>query len=219
MLRWENEPTQTWSCRPALLDEAPQRLGRAGGLEVDVEVDVGPRVEHLGEQRHVAAVADLGVRHLGPRQVADPPVRVADPVEDGVVERDQLPVPRDVDVGLEVGVAQADGVAECGHGVLEPQVGCVERPAPVGQGHRSPLEVGPRRHHGGDAIGQMKRERPSEATSSCLVGVHPRPVLLQLAQWLAHPVGHHGYIDGLCARGVSRLPTRSEHDEARRWID
>ena len=50
------------------------------------------------------------------------------------MEGDELPVPGHVDVGLEVRVAERDGVAEGGQGVLQAEVGGVERAPPVGEG-------------------------------------------------------------------------------------
>ena len=59
---------------------------------------------------------------------------VGDPVQDLVVEGQQDPVGGEVHVGLEVAVAQLDGVLEGRQGVLQPLDLGVVGPAAVGEG-------------------------------------------------------------------------------------
>ena len=62
---------------------------------------------------------DQRAANLLERQVRDRALLVGDPVQDAVVERQQHPVGGDVDVGLEVVVAQRDGMLERRQGVLQ----------------------------------------------------------------------------------------------------
>ena len=129
--------------RLALLDEPRERLDRALGLEVDVEPRAGEGVEELGQGRHPLAPADQRLLHLGVRRVRDAAGAVGHPVQDGVVEGQQHPVAGDVDVGLEVGVAQLDRVGERRERVLEALDLRVVGAAAVGEGQRaSGVEVG-----------------------------------------------------------------------------
>ena len=64
--------------------------------------------------------------------------RVGDPVEHGVVEGEQHAVAGDVDVGLEVAVAEGDRVLERRQGVLEPLDLGVVGAAAVGEGQHRP---------------------------------------------------------------------------------
>ncbi len=101
---------------------AAQHLGQQRDarlvLEVDVEARVRPGAEQVLDQRYRLRArhpqrADLAV---GPR--ADRPRPVGHPIEGAVVERHELPVRGRAGVGLQVGVAELDGVLERRPGVL-----------------------------------------------------------------------------------------------------
>src|SRR5437763_1667244 len=57
--------------RPMVLDQPPQRLDRAGGLDVDVEADLGERIEQFGERRNGLAPVDTGRDQVGVPQGDD----------------------------------------------------------------------------------------------------------------------------------------------------
>ena len=85
-------------------------------------------------------VADHGGRHVHVPKVLDPAGARRDPVQGGVVEGEQHPVPGGVHVGLEVPVAEVDRVLERGEGVLQSLEVGVERAAAVREGeHRARL--------------------------------------------------------------------------------
>ena len=121
----------------ALADE--RRQGRHGAVRLQVDVEAGQRegVEELGERRHPFPTADQRLPDLRAGEPRDGAAPVADPVEDQVVERQQRAVAGDVDVGLEVAVAQRRGVPEGRHRVLQALELGVVGAAAVGEGqHR-----------------------------------------------------------------------------------
>ena len=79
----------------------------------------GELVEELGQGRHLLAAADQRAAYLLEGELRDRALAVGDPVEDAVVEGEQHAVGGDVDVGLEVVVAQRHRVLERRQGVLE----------------------------------------------------------------------------------------------------
>ena len=99
--------------------EVRERGDRPVRLQVDVEAGLGELVEELGEGRHLLAATDQRAAYLLEGQVRDRALLVGDPVQDAVVERQQHPVGGDVDVGLQVVVAERDRVLESGEGVLQ----------------------------------------------------------------------------------------------------
>ena len=129
MRRSLNDPIHTRSTEPVRRRTSISGSTDASRLGVDVDPTSGQVLEELLEQRD-----RLGARH--PRLATSFQVSslmsagaVGDPIESVVVEGDQHAVGGDVDVGLEVAVAEVDGVLECGERVL----GCVARPAAVGE--------------------------------------------------------------------------------------
>ena len=84
------------------LDHRDRRGDRRARLHVDVDPQVRPGVQHLGEGGDRLAAADPRLAHLRPRQLGDPPGAVGDPVQRRVVEGDRHPVGGGVDVGLDV---------------------------------------------------------------------------------------------------------------------
>ena len=67
--------------------------------------------------------------------------KAGDAFEVRVVEGDEMAVRRDVDVGLEVVVAEVDGVAEGANGVLDAEVGGQKRAATVSHGSEAGGQV------------------------------------------------------------------------------
>jgi hypothetical protein len=107
---------------------------RARSLDVDVEQGVRERLEQLTEGGDLLPATDPRLADLAEGQVGDGAHPVGHPVEHAVVERQQRAVLRDVDVGLEVGVAELHRVPERGQGVLEPLDLGVVGATPVGEG-------------------------------------------------------------------------------------
>ena len=98
---------------------------------------VRPSAQQVLEQRNRLTTVDLGGPYDGPRQILDHPVAVGDPIEHVVVEGEQHAVGGDVDVGLDVAVAERDRVLERRHRVL----GDLARSASVRERDRSgPVE-------------------------------------------------------------------------------
>ena len=121
------------SCR---LDQLGQRLHGRFRFAVDVESRVGPALEQVAHQWDRFATVDAQRGQLGPRHVDDLTCVPARPREIGVVKRDQHAVRRDVDVGLEVAVAERHRVFERRHRVLRIFAGPTavserDRPRPV----------------------------------------------------------------------------------------
>ena len=113
-------------------DRPHQGTDRTVGLRVDVDTDVGPARQHIGEYRDRVRPPDAGGTYLSPGQRPDLTGPVGHPVQPVVVEDDQDVVGGHLHVGLEVAVAQLDGPCERGHRVLPP----IKRPAAVGDRQR-----------------------------------------------------------------------------------
>jgi hypothetical protein len=121
---------------PDQLQEGPQRRLR---LHVDVPAHLREGLQQLLEERYRLLARHPRVAHLFPAQVGDPAGPVRHPVQGRVVEGDELPVPRGVDVRLDVAVARVDRVPELAQRVLQ----AVRGTAPVGEGDRTGMvEVG-----------------------------------------------------------------------------
>jgi len=127
------------------LDEIGHRPFHPWSLQVDVEVDLGPHLEHLtqrpdahrGTARWIAVGLVEPVTRVEPTQILEiPPFDRARAVrcsfEGRIVEHHNNPVPGDTDVRLDIAVTQVDGALERLGSVLRPQ-----HPAPaVGQANR-----------------------------------------------------------------------------------
>jgi hypothetical protein len=97
--------------------------GRRGPrrLEVDVEAGVGQLLEQVGHPRHGVGSGHPHLGELVGAQVRQPAGAVGEPVQPGVVEGQQRAVGGHVHVGLEVAVAQVEGVPEGVQRVLRAQ--------------------------------------------------------------------------------------------------
>ena len=102
----------------------------------------GERLEQLGEGRDRVPPADPDLGQLERGPLGDGPGTVRHPVQQRVVERQQIAVGGGVDVGLEVAVAERDGGAEGVQRVLAAEVRCVRSPAAVGEGEERRVEEG-----------------------------------------------------------------------------
>ena len=94
----------------------------------------GKASKSSARRRHPLATTDEGGLHLGVRRLGDVAGAVGDPVQHVVVEGEQDTVAGDVDVGLEVGVAETHGVTEGRHRVLQALDLGVVGTAAVGEG-------------------------------------------------------------------------------------
>ena len=119
-------------------------------LAVDVHPCLGELPDQLLEERDRLGTVEPGGVDLAPAQLADPPGHSAGAGQVVVVERDEHAVLGDLHIGLDVPVAEVDGVLERRHRVL----GCITGASTVGERHRAvPVEIrvrggghGP--HHG-----------------------------------------------------------------------
>ena len=136
----ENEAMQTRSNAPARPQHLGQRRDAPAVLDVDVEARIGPGAEQVGQQRDRLGAADPGRRPPPGRAARQMrPGCVGDPVQRLVVEGQQDTVGGGVDVGLQVGVAEADGVLKGPPGVLR----VMARPAAVREGQRPRMSRNP----------------------------------------------------------------------------
>jgi hypothetical protein len=94
-------------------------------------------LEQLVQPRDRLVTVDPRLADLGPGQVGDRAAAIRDAVQPVVVERDHDAVAGRVQVGLQVPVAEVDGVLEGVQGVLVPDVVRVLRAAPMRHRDRS----------------------------------------------------------------------------------
>ncbi len=100
-------------------------------FRIDVDPQVGPGGEQFLQQWDRFPAIYTGATDLAPFELLDHAIAVGDPVESVVVEGEDLPVSREVCIGLDVSIAEGDGPGERGHGVLGPFPGA----ATVGEGN------------------------------------------------------------------------------------
>jgi hypothetical protein len=99
-------------------------------LGIDVDAGLGELIEQLRQEWDRLGARHPGLADLIPREVGDPTRPVGETVEGVVVEGDHGTIGCEVDVGLQVPVAQPDGMSEGGKGILGPGPGTT----PVGEG-------------------------------------------------------------------------------------
>lgn len=92
-------------------------------LRIEVHVGVGECLEQILEPHDLLGSRDPGDAHLVPRHLGDLPLPVGDPVQTAVVEGDDHTVAGDVNIGLDVGVAEIDGMPKGPFGVLGVHLG------------------------------------------------------------------------------------------------
>ena len=117
--RGEKLPTRSRSQASRSATKAARAAAAPADLRSMLNRASGNASKSSAERRDPLAPADQRLGHLGPGQLRDRAAPVGDPVQHPVVEGQQHAVTRDVDVGLEVVVAERHGVLERRHGVLE----------------------------------------------------------------------------------------------------
>jgi len=102
-------------------------------FRVEIDMGIGKCLEKFFETHDRFGAVDASETHVGPGKLRDGPARVGDSIESVVVECDGHAVAGDVDIGLDVGESQVEGMAKRLFGVLRMRA----RPAPVSERDRT----------------------------------------------------------------------------------
>ncbi len=193
--RTSRRTTRSWA--PVRSTRSARPVDRGVGLEVDVEAGAREVLEQVGH--HAGSARCPPIRAVGRSTYVrsrDGAGARGDPVQDVVVEGQQHAVAGEVDVGLEVGVAERHGVLERGEGVLQAdQVGVV-RAAAVREREHGRRRPDRRRGTGSPVCGRVTR-----AVSTAM-----RPRWPRIAR-RAHPRSYSARVAGSAPAG-SGVPSQ-----------
>ena len=184
-------------------DRVREQRDRGRRLGVDVEPGLGKGHEEFAERRDGVDAVDPCLGDGGVRQLGDRALPVGDPVQHPIVEGQQHAVGGGVHVGLQISVAEADGLGERVQGVLAVQVGRIGGTATVGEGDETGIEVRVLSGLHGfilPAPGQM--HRLSRDPGVGLTGSDTRQALQQYGHRVGHPSRDADHRRVQCSRPV-----------------